>query len=135
MVAVGIKVRTVDQDIVEINYNAVVEERAEDVVDKTLEGGRGIGEAERHYCELVMTVARTKGRLWHILILDADLMVARAKVEFRKYFGTLDSIKDLIYMRERVPILDGQFVQCLIVDTHSQASVFLFNKQDRGTIR
>src|SRR3954471_17994631 len=135
MVAVGIEVRTIDQDIVEVNYNAVVEERTEDVVDKTLEGGRGIGETERHYCELIMTVARAKGHLWYILILDADLVVARAKVEFGKYFGALDSIKDLIYARERVPILDGQFIQGSIVDTHPQASVFLFNKQDRGTIR
>src|SRR3954467_9252964 len=111
MVVMGIEVRTIDQDIVEINYNAVVKERTEDVVDKTLEGGRGVGEAERHYRELVITVARTKGRLWHVFILDADLVVARAKVEFGKYFGALDSIKDLIYARERVPILDGQFVQ------------------------
>src|SRR3954447_8802552 len=135
MVAVGIEVRTIDQDIVEVNYNVVVEERTEDVVDKTLEGGRGVGEAERHYCEFVMTIARAKGRLWNILILDADLVVARAKVEFGEYFGALDSIKDLIYARKRVPIFDGQFVQCSIVDTHPQDSVFLFNKQDRGTVR
>src|SRR4051812_31606640 len=112
------EVRTVDQDVVEVNYNAVVEEGTEDVVDKTLEGCRGVGEAERHYCELVISVARAKGRLWHILILDANLVVARAKVEFGKYFGALDSIKDLIYARKRVPIFDGQFVQCSIVDTH-----------------
>src|SRR3954467_6929172 len=97
MVAMGVEVRTVDQDVIEINYNAVVEEGTEDVVNKTLEGGRGVGEAKRHYCEFVMTVARAKGRLWHILILDANLVVARAKVEFREYFGALDSIKDLIY--------------------------------------
>src|SRR3954451_15861605 len=118
MVAVGIEVRTIDQDIVEVNYNAVVEERTENIVDKTLESGRGVGEAERHHCELVMTVARAKGRLWHIFILNADLVVARAKIEFGKYFGALDSVEDLIYARERVPILDGQFVQYSIVNTH-----------------
>src|SRR4051794_32812122 len=109
MVAVGIEVRTIDQDIVKVNYNAVIEERTEDVVDKTLEGDRDVGEAERYHCKLVMTVARAKSHFWHIFILNADLVVARAKVEFGKYFGTLDSVEDLIYVRERVPILDGQF--------------------------
>src|SRR3954451_5446072 len=107
MVAMGIEVRTIDQDVVEINYNAVVEERTEDVVDKALKGSRGIGEAERHHCELIMTVAHAKGRLWDIFILNADLVITRAKVEFGEHSCALDTIKDLIDARKRVLIFDS----------------------------
>src|SRR3954469_14168608 len=107
MVAMGVEVRTIDQDVVEINYNAVVEERTEDVIDKALEGDRGIGETEGHHCELVMTVARAKGRFGHVFILNADLVVARAKVKFGEHSCTLDTIKDLIDTRKRIPIFDS----------------------------
>src|SRR3954469_14490804 len=107
MVAMGVEVRTIDQDVVEINYNVVVEERTEDIIDKALEGGRGIGEAEGHHCELVMTVACAEGRLWHVFILNTDLVVTRAKVEFGEYSCALDTIKDLIDARERIPIFDS----------------------------
>src|SRR4051794_5224149 len=100
------EVRAIDQDVVEVNYDAVVKERAEDIVDKTLEGGRGIGEAKRHYSEFIMTVVCMKSRLWYIVVLNTDLVVARAEVEFGEYLGALNSVKDLIDAGEGILIFD-----------------------------
>src|SRR4051794_2111827 len=105
--AMGFEVRTIDQDVIEIDYHAVVKERTEDIIDKALEGGRGISETERHHSEFIMTVAGTNGCLWYIFVLDTDLVIARAEVEFGEHLYALDTIEDLINARERIPIFDG----------------------------
>src|SRR4051812_30082516 len=115
MMIVGLKVRTIDQDVVEVNYNAVVKKRVENIIDKSLECGRDVGEAERYHSKFVVTVACTKSRLWYVFVLDMDLVIAGAEVEFREYLCALNSVKDLINTKERVLIFDGQFVQCPIV--------------------
>src|SRR4051794_35677773 len=106
MVAVGFEVRTIDQDIVEVNYDAVVEERAEDIVDKMLEGGRSVAEAKRYYSEFIVTVACTKSCLWYVIVLNTDLVVVRAEVEFGEYLGTLNPVEDLIDAGEGILIFD-----------------------------
>src|SRR4051812_20950500 len=103
---VEFKIRAIDQDIVKIYYYAIVQKRAEDIIDKVLEGSRGIRETKRHHYEFIMTVARAKSCLWHIFILDTDLVVAGAEVKFGEDFGTLDSVEDLINMGERISIFD-----------------------------
>src|SRR3954462_14866542 len=107
MLMVRFEVRTIDQDVVEVYDYAIVKQRAEDIVDKSLEGSRGIGEVERHYREFIMSIACPESCLWYVFVLNADLVVAGAEIKFGENFRTLDTVEDFINTGERVPIFDS----------------------------
>lgn len=46
---------------------------------------RGIGATEKHYSELVMTLVSAEHRHVYVRLVHTDLIVAGAKVQFRKY--------------------------------------------------
>src|SRR3954467_5881394 len=128
MASVGFEVGAVDQDVIDVYNDAFVQEWTEHIVDQSLECRGGVGEAEGHYREFVMAISRAEGCLRDILVLDADLVIAGAEVDLGEHLGTLYSVEYFINTREGVTVLDGQFVQRAVVDTHSQASVLLFDK-------
>src|SRR3954465_4814128 len=104
MLTVRFEVRTIDQNVVEVYDYAIVEQRAEDIVDELLEGSWGIGEAERHHREFIMSIACPESCFWYVFVLNADLVVAGAEVKFGENFRTLDAVEDFINMGERVSI-------------------------------
>src|SRR3954453_12501618 len=106
MLTVRFEVRTIDQDVVEVYDYTIVEQRAEDIVDEPLEGSWGIGEAERHHREFIMSIACPESCLGYVFVLNTDLVVARAEVEFGEYLGALNSVEDLIDAGKGIPIFD-----------------------------
>ena len=73
----------VDEDVVEVDDDERVQEGAKDVVHERHEGGWGDGgEAKRHDSVLEMAIPGSEGCLGNFGLRDADLMVARAEVEF-----------------------------------------------------
>ena len=52
MFLVVINIIGVDQNVVQINENAYIQEIGENVIHKTLKSGRGVGKSERHNAPL-----------------------------------------------------------------------------------
>ena len=84
------------QDVIEVDDDKGVEVGAEDVMHKSLEGGRSVGEAEGHDSILKVAITGTKSRLRYIVGVDADLVVAMAQVDLREDRGTMEAIEELI---------------------------------------
>src|SRR4051812_13580006 len=96
MTEMGDEVSTVDEDVVEVNDNANVEERMENVIDEALKCSGGVSQTEWHDGELVVTVSRAKGCLGDILFLDADLMIPGTQIELGENTSALDPVEDLV---------------------------------------
>jgi hypothetical protein len=62
-------------------------------------------------------------------------VVARTKVDLREDFGTSQLIKKNIDSRKRVFVFDGDYIEWSIIYAHSQATIFLFDKEGRATPR
>ena len=75
-----------------------------------------------------MTITGTKGCLWDISIPNPKLMVPLTKINLREETRPLDLIEQIIYSGKWVFILESDFVEIPIIDTHFKGSIFLFHK-------
>ena len=72
------------QDIIQIDYDELVEVIHEYVVHQTRECGWSIGQAKRQDGVLVRTIMSDECGLWNILFTNKDLVVTQPQVEFRE---------------------------------------------------
>jgi hypothetical protein len=100
-----------------------------------LERGWSIAETEGHDEELVVAISCPKRRFWDVFVLDANLPVAGTQVEFGEVFAPSKSVKEVFDAWERIFVLDCDVVECAIVNTHTEATILLFDKEDRCSIR
>ena len=116
MSGVGGEVEAVDEDIVEIDDNRSIKERAKDIVHEGRKGSRCVGEAERHDGELVGTVAGYAGGLRHVSLLDPHLEVPALQVELGEDPGATKTVKEIIDTGNGTIIANGDAVQAAIID-------------------
>ena len=90
------EVRTVDEDIVEIDNNKSIKERMKDIVHECGKCSRCVGEAERHDSELVGAIAGDAGGLRLVSLLDPHLEVHALQVELGEDPGATKTIKEII---------------------------------------
>ena len=121
-----------DEDVVEEHEDELVEERAKGLMHEVHERGGSVGEAEGEHEEFEVTVAGAEGGLGNIAGVDANLMVAGAEVNLGEILGTLKAVEEFVDARQRVAVLDGDVVECAIVDAHASGSVLLLDEQDRS---
>jgi hypothetical protein len=72
----------VNEDIIKEYEDEAAEERPEDVVQKGLEGGWCIRQAERHDQELKESLVCSKRHLGNVIIVHQYLVVDEAQVDF-----------------------------------------------------
>jgi hypothetical protein len=125
----------IDENIIDKDHDKFIELRHEHRVHEVHEVGGGISESERHYQELVKTITSGKSGFRNIARSNLDLVVARTKVDLREDFGTNQLVKKNIDSRKRVFVFDGDCIEWSIIYSHSQATIFLLNKEDRATPR
>ena len=83
-----------DENIIKENKYAPPEEWLQHRVHQRLEGGRRIGEAERHHEELEVPVMRPERRLGDVVGVHADLMIPTAQVQLGEKYCTLELVKN-----------------------------------------
>ncbi|KAK4716441.1 hypothetical protein R3W88_014779 [Solanum pinnatisectum] len=76
-----------------------------------------------------MTISSSENCLQNVIISDSELMIARFEVYLRKVTSTLKLVEQVINPRDRIIVLDCDFVQLPIVNAHSKRTVFLFHEQ------
>src|ERR1700710_1919609 len=115
-----VEVNGVDENVVEIYYDANVEHVCEDGVDETLESRQSIGKTKRHHQPLIRTVARAEGGFPLVAIGDTNEVVRMPKVDLGIEFGMARGIKEVGDQRKRVSILLRDFVQTTEVNAETE---------------
>ena len=83
----------VDQYVVKENKNTPAQEGAEDLIHECLKRRWRVGEAERHYEELVMAMVSAERRLGDVVVEHPHLEVAAAQIKLVKYVAPWSSSK------------------------------------------
>jgi hypothetical protein len=125
----------IDEDIIDKDHDKFIELLHEHGVHEVHEVGGGISESERHYQELVKTITSGKSGFRNVARSNLVLVVARTKVDLREDFGTSQLIKKNVDSGKRVFVFDGDCIERAVIYAHSQATIFLLDKESRATPR
>jgi hypothetical protein len=125
----------IDENIIDKDHDEFIELRHEDGVHEVHEVGWGIRETKRHYQELVKTITSGESSFRNVKRSNFDLMITRTKVNLREDLGSSQLIEKNINSSKRVFVLDGDCIERSIIYTHSQATIFLLDKESRATPR
>ena len=123
----------VDQNVIQIDNNVNVQKVAEDILHETLEGCRGVAEAERHNQHLEKSVAGPEGGLPFVALGDAHQVIGRTKVDLSVDAGLPRSVEKVGNAGERIFILPCDLVQPAEIMTKTESAFLLFNEKDGGT--
>jgi hypothetical protein len=125
----------IDENIINKDHDEFIELRHEHGVHEVHEVGWGICETETHYQELVKAITSGESGFRNLTRSNLDLMITRTKVNLREDFGTIQLIKKNIDLGKRVFVFDGDCIERSVIYTHSQATIFLLDKESRATPR
>ena len=78
-----------------------------------------IGKSEGHDQKLIVTIMTGESCFGDVLVPSPDLMVPRAKIDLGEVLSSLKLIHEFVNSGNGIPILNGLFVECSIVDAHS----------------
>ena len=118
----------VHEDVIQIDHHKHVGHVLEDVVHKVLKSRWGIGKSHRHDQEFEGAIASLKGCLPFVARGDANVVVTGAQVEFGVDVGCPELVNKVRDQWYRVPILSGDFVEVLKVNTEPEGAIFLLGK-------
>ncbi|KAK4729682.1 hypothetical protein R3W88_022670 [Solanum pinnatisectum] len=79
--------------------------------------------------KFITTIPSLKGYLRNVIIPYSKLMIARSEVYLRKTTSTLKLVEQSINPRDRIFVLDCDFVQLTIVNAHYERTIFFFHEQ------
>jgi len=113
----------VDQDIVEINDDKLADEVPKDVIHEAHEGAWRIGETKGHHEPFIQPLLGLERRLPLITLPHRDLMVTTVEIHFRENSGTMELIKHIIKLWDRMPVLYSDLVDGSATHTHAPSPV------------
>jgi hypothetical protein len=125
----------IDENIIDKDHDEFIELRHEHGVHEVHEVGWGIHETKRHYQELVKTITSGESGFRNVTRSNLNLMITRMKVNLREDFGFSQLIEKNIDSGKRVFVLDGDCIERSVIYTHSQATIFLLDKESRANPR
>jgi hypothetical protein len=124
----------VDEDIIDKDHYEFVELRHKHGVHKVHDVGWGICETKGHHQELVESVRSGESSFRDVTRSNFDFVVTRTKIHLGENFGSSQLIKKNIKSGKRIFVLRRYCIERSVVNTQSQATIFLFDKES-GTTR
>jgi len=103
--------------------------RTKHLVHKPHESDRGIGQIEWHHKPLIQTPFGLKRRLPFINLSNANLVVSTPQIHLREHTRAMKLIQHVLKPWDRVPILDGDPVDCTAIHIHAHATILLRDKE------
>jgi hypothetical protein len=125
----------IDENIIDKDYDKFVKLHHKHRVHEVHEVSWGIRETKGHYQEFVKTITSGESGFRNVARSNFDFMITRTMVNLREDFGSNQLIKKNIDSGKRVLVLDGDCIGRSIIYTHSQATIFLLDKESRATPR
>ena len=125
----------INEEVVHVNDKPFFRDHiVKGVIHEALESGRGIGETKEHHSGLKESFMSNEGSFPLMSIFDSDIVVSPSDVELGEDFHPLEFINKVGNERKRVCITDSVFIDVVIVLTGSEATVLLFDKEERGCL-
>jgi hypothetical protein len=118
----------IDENIIKVGCTEHIKVVTDAIVDKMLEGGWRVGEAERHYRIFEMLVTHTEGCFLFLPLSHSYLFIPFAKIEFGIPLGFGEVVESFPYKRQRVAVFYGKFIKAPIIDAERECSIGLLNK-------
>jgi hypothetical protein len=84
---------------------------------------------------LEMAISSAEGCFLHIFLMYADLVITRAEIDLGEHPGTMELVSEVINQGDWESIFDGDVVEGMIINAHSQIPILLFDEEHWGTIR
>ena len=122
----------VDKKVIHVNNKpSFCNHIAKGAVHELLKGGRGISKAKEHYSWFKESLMGDKSGFPLVSILDTDIVISPMDVELGKNLHPLEFINEVRDEWERICITDCVFINIAVVLTGVEATVLLFNKEER----
>lgn len=86
-----------------------------------------------NYISYVRQVPHLELGLPGAVLPNPELVIARLQVQLGEVESMLQLVQEIVNSWERVPVLDANFVEDAVVDTHSSPAVFFWHQHDWGT--
>ena len=97
-----------------------------------MEGGRGVGETEKHDQGFKQALIGREGSLPFVSILDPNIVVTPSYIKLGKIPGSFESSYNVGYQGEGIPVLYSYLVQLPIVLDKPQFTILLLDEKDGG---
>ena len=82
-------ISAVDQDIINVDNNAYIEEGFQDVLDQSLECCWSVGESKGHDFVLIVTISSAESGFLNVILMDLDLVISPTQIDFGEDRGSL----------------------------------------------
>ena len=131
----GGRIGGVNEEVVHVNdkpsfHNHITKR----VIHEALESGGEIGETEKHHHRFEESFMGDEGSFPLMSVFDSDIIVSPSNVELDEDFRPLEFIDEVGNEEKRVCVTDSVFVDIAIVLTRSEATVLLFDEEERGCL-
>ena len=130
MVKMGVKVRTGNEDIVQIDENEG--KSTEDAVHQTLECLGRILKTKGHSQEFKEPKRRNNGGLRNVCFIHGDLVVSSNQVYHRENCSSSCGSGERLDMWQRIPIIRSGEVEAAVVSAGAPRTVRLRNYVESG---
>ena len=128
-------VRGVNEQIVHVNDKPSFRNHvAKRIVHKTLESGGEVSEAEELYCGFKEPFVGDEGGFPLMSVFNSDIIVSPSDIKLGEDFCSLEFVDKVGNEGKRVCVTDSVFVDIAIVLTGLEATIFLFDKEERGRL-
>lgn len=121
------------QDILNEHHQKLVEVLHEDLVHDVHEIGRGIGKSEGHHIVAEQTIAGCEVCLEDVRLADLQLVVSGPQIDLGEDSGSIQLVEQILALRERLLVLDGDLIQLTVAHTHLYGVVSLVHEENWRT--
>jgi hypothetical protein len=120
-----------DEDVVKVDHVVFEQDDVlEDVIHHCLEGSWGVSKAKVNHQWLKEPLSSMESCLPFVIFPDPDVFEPPSDIELCEEPSSLQTVNEVIYQRELVPVFHGHRVDCLVVLDKPKGSVLL-NEEDR----
>ena len=117
-----------DEDVIEVDNDADVQEVLEDVVHEPLKCGRGVGESERHHEPFEGSVSCLERGLPLIALRDTYQVIRMTEVDLSVDTSFARGMEEVRNEQQEILVLFGDPVEGAVIDAETKRTILFFDK-------
>ena len=127
------RVVRVDQDVIEVNEYAYIQQVGENIVHEMLECGWSIGKSKGHNTPFKRTIMSREDGFPLITFVNLDKMVSILEINFSEELSLLRSVQEVGDVGKQIIVFLCDLVEVPEINTELKGTIFLLDKQDWST--
>ncbi|PHT38313.1 hypothetical protein CQW23_21886 [Capsicum baccatum] len=118
----------IDKDVIYEDYDEHVQVLLEHTIHQVHECCWGIVKTKERDQEFKVNIPSTGSYFWNVTFSDSKLIVARSEFYFLEIARTLKLVKQVIDSAKWMLAFDCEFVELVVINSHSERTIFLSQK-------